>query len=196
MKTKLLFLFTFMVFSLNAQTTHNLDWFMGIGTNADLTIESGDTVIWTWTSPNHTVENDPDGTSVETFDSGILGPNGSTFSHTFTVVGDNDYYCSIHGAASMSGTITVEPSLSVEEDNLANFKMIPNPATSLLNIQFSEVISRGDIEVFTLLGKQVATKTFENTREVQMDIANLASGLYLVSIRSENTIQTRRFIKY
>tara|TARA_R110000796_G_scaffold116524_7_gene229090 strand:+ start:792 stop:998 length:207 start_codon:yes stop_codon:yes gene_type:complete len=58
---------------------HNLDWFAGIGSNVDLTITAGDTVIWTWISPTHTVEN-IDGSSVETFNSGFLGPNGSTFS--------------------------------------------------------------------------------------------------------------------
>jgi len=65
MKTKLLFVFLlFFCFYGIAQTdTYNLNWFAGIGTNVDLTIETGDTVIWTWTSPNHSVENNPAGVS-------------------------------------------------------------------------------------------------------------------------------------
>ncbi len=92
MKTKLLLiLFVIGIFSLDAQTTHNLNWFSGIGPNVDLTIEPGDTVIWTWTSPNHSVENDPAGSSLESFDSGIIFPTGTMFSHTFTVVGSNEF---------------------------------------------------------------------------------------------------------
>ena len=147
MKTKLLIVaILLIVCNVNSQTTHNLDWFAGIGSNVDLTIESGDTVIWTWTSPNHTVENDPNGTSVETFDSGFLGPNGSTFSHTFTTIGSNDYFCSVHGAGSMSGTITVTDNLSLEDfDKENSIKLFPNPSTSELNIQLLSNILRNHL---------------------------------------------------
>lgn len=137
MKTRLLIVLAFVgMLNINAQTTHNLNWFTGIGSNVDLTIESGDTVKWTWTDPNHTVENVP-GNSVETFDSGFLGSTGSTYSHTFTVVGANDYFCDVHGPASMSGTITVTQNLGIDENGLKPFKIISNPATDLLVIELT-----------------------------------------------------------
>ena len=196
MKTKLLMLAFIGIVSANAQTTHHLDWEMGAnGPEMDLTIDVGDTVVWTWTdSFLHSVENYPSGSSVETFNSGNHSGIGYTFSHTFTVEGSNDYYCGVHGT-SMSGTITVEPSLSVEDETLANFSMIPNPASNHLNIELSQALTTGDIKVYNLLGKQVVTKSFENTAHVQVDVSGLANGLYLVSIASENRIQTKRFIK-
>jgi plastocyanin len=80
----------------------------------DPTIRPGDTVQWMWEGfmPHST-------TSVrgipEQWDSGILGP-GSTYSHTFTRVGNWNYYCIPHGfdngngtASGMAGVIRVVP---------------------------------------------------------------------------------------
>ncbi len=196
MKKQLLIAFTFLgILTVSAQTTHNLDWFAGIGSNVDLTIETGDTVIWTWTSPNHTVENDPSGSSVETFNSGVLAPNGSTFSHTFTVVGSNDYYCGIHGAASMSGTITVEDILGVDENELKLFTIVSNPVTDMLVVEFPQVLTGVKLTIHDLLGKNVFNQTFNENQTINVNVSEFNRGLYLISIESENKKQTQRFIK-
>ena len=94
MKQTLLILMCLSLWTLNAQTTHNLDWEIGAnGPEMDLTIDVGDTVVWTWTDAiPHTVENVV-GNSVETFNSGVLTGLGQTFSFTFNSVGVNDYFC-------------------------------------------------------------------------------------------------------
>ena len=189
MKKLLLLLFVCAVINLSAQTeTHNLNWFSGIGSNVDLTIESGDTVIWTWTSPNHTVENDPAGTSVETFDSGFLAANGSTFSYTFTTLGTNDYYCGIHGAGSMSGTITVvaDGSLSVPafKDSMEAINIYPNPASSNLNIDVPSQLKTGlTIEVYDVLGKKLLQKSISKLT-TNISISQWNTGVYLMKISS------------
>ncbi|MEZ4802031.1 MAG: T9SS type A sorting domain-containing protein [Gelidibacter sp.] len=195
MKSKLhLLIIFFGILNASAQTTYNLDWFMGIGTNADLTIETGDTVTWTWTSPNHTVENVV-GNSVETFNSGFLGPVGSTFSYTFTVVGSNDYFCGIHGAASMSGTITVEDNLGIDEEAQINFNIQANPAHSKLIIDLPQNIPSGQILITDMLGKKVKSKAFNQNENLQIDISALKQGLYFVTLQSEGSKTTKRFIK-
>jgi hypothetical protein len=195
MKTRLLIMLTFIgMLSANAQETHNLNWFTGIGSNVDLTIESGDTVIWTWTNPNHTVENVP-GSSVETFDSGFLGPSGSTFSHTFTAIGANDYFCDVHGAASMSGTITVTENLGVDENELKLFTIVSNPATDLLVVELPQVLTNIKLTIHDVLGKNVFTKTFNENQTINVNVSEFYQGVYLISIESENKKQTQRFIK-
>ena len=47
MKTKLLLFFAFITLGLTAQTTHQLEWSFA-STDQNLTIEVGDTVVWTW----------------------------------------------------------------------------------------------------------------------------------------------------
>jgi plastocyanin len=66
----------------------------------DLTINVGDTVIWTNNDDSpHTVTADDD-----QFNSGNLG-EGATWSYTFTETGTYDYHCNYHG--SMTGSVTV-----------------------------------------------------------------------------------------
>ncbi|MBR9915044.1 MAG: T9SS type A sorting domain-containing protein [Algicola sp.] len=195
MKTKLLMTLMFLIgmTTLNAQTTHNLDWFAGMGSSVDLTIDVGDTVMWTWTSPNHTVEN-VSGSSVETFNSGFLGPTGSTYSYTFTVVGDNDYFCGVHGAGSMSGTITVEDNLSVDDlDNPSSFNVYPTPTDDILNIKIGA--SNSSLEVFDVLGKVVLTKVDIEESLNQLDVSNWHSGIYIIKVSVGNTTTLKRFVK-
>jgi hypothetical protein len=194
MKTRLLILLCLGIFSVNAQTTHNLDWFTNIGTNVDLTITSGDTVIWTWTNPNHTVENDVSN-SVETFNSGFLGATGSTYEYTFTVVGVNDYFCGVHGAASMSGTITVEENLGIGDETLKRFNIITNPVNQNINISLPQNLLDGKITIYDLLGKKIITNSFKNSTNISLDVSALNSGLYILTIESNGVSQTQRFIK-
>jgi hypothetical protein len=195
MKTKLLIAGLFIgLLNVNAQTTHNLNWFTGIGTDVDLTIVSGDTVIWTWTNPNHTVES-VEGSSVESFDSGFLAPTNSTFSYTFTVVGDNDYFCGVHGAASMSGTITVDENLSIEDETLNTFSIKSNPVNQNLELNFSQNLLEGKLVILDLLGKSILSTTVNNSSSALIDVSSLKSGVYIVKISAENNTQSNRFIK-
>jgi plastocyanin len=195
MKTKLLILICLLTLNVTAQTTHDLIWERFFTSpNSDLTIEVGDTVRWTWTDPNHTVENVP-GSSVETFDSGFFGPIGSQFSYTFTVVGLNDYFCGIHGAGNMSGTITVQNSLGIDDDKLNSFKILSNPANTYLNIQLAKPTSNLNISIYDLIGKKVLIPNFNNTDKLTIDINSLRSGLYLITLETDNSKTTKRFIK-
>ena len=72
-----------------------------------VTIDPGDTVVWIGLAGFHNVRSDPDAT--EEFYSGSISPSLTTFSYTFTEVGENGYYCEAHGApgSGMFGTVIV-----------------------------------------------------------------------------------------
>ena len=69
-----------------------------------LTVATGDTVIWKWVGPDadHSVTADPG--QAESFDSG-RHPAGFAFSHVFTKAGVFTYHCTVHPA--MTGKVTV-----------------------------------------------------------------------------------------
>jgi len=68
---------------------------------ATVNVSIGTTVTWTNNdSATHTVTS-----TTGAFESGNMS-NGSTFSHTFTAVGDFEYHCSIH--TSMVGHVIVK----------------------------------------------------------------------------------------
>jgi plastocyanin len=75
-------------------------------TPADVTINTGETVTWTWGSGagSHSVQS----TGSPSFPSStILSGSGATYSHTFDTPGTYAYNCVVHGVA-MSGTVTVQ----------------------------------------------------------------------------------------
>jgi len=189
MKTVLLLL-VFISFGVQAQTTYDLDWEMGIGTNIDLTINVGDLVRWTWTDTfAHTVQNDVG--SAETFNSGPKTGLGNTFTYQFNSIGSNPYKCGFH-PLSMAGTITVENPLDIEEYSIENFTIMPNPAYEQLSIQLPNRIQINSISIFNLLGQKMYSS---NKLENSIDISNLSKGLYFIKVSSLGISHTRRFIK-
>ena len=82
-------------------TTHYIDIQGYAFSPSSITINVGDTIVWTnYDSASHTVTSN-DGT----FDSGSIS-NGNTFSFTFTSAGTFNYYCAPH--PSMTGSVTVQ----------------------------------------------------------------------------------------
>ncbi len=82
-------------------------------TNIDLTIQTGDTVRWTWISGFHNVVSGlpGDGDAGDLFTSGPpTGTVGTVFEHTFTDVGLFDYHCQIHASLGMISQVNVIPS--------------------------------------------------------------------------------------
>lgn len=196
MKTRLLMMMLFFgICSLQAQTTHDLIWERNFTSpDSDLTIETGDTVRWTWTDAfPHTVENNTG--STETFNSGTLTGIGETYSYTFGVEGINPYFCGIHGAGSMSGTITVVDQLSIEEFEDSSMVMYPNPGNTELQIQFSKNLNEGSVAIFNLAGKQVIYQSVTNgMKTMSLDISQLTAGMYFVKYAFNNQLETKKLI--
>jgi len=174
MKAKLLIAVLFGTFATNAQTTHMVDWFMGVtGAETNITIDEGDTVTWTWQdNMPHSV------TSVsgpETFDSGFKTGMGQTFSHEFTEVGVTAYQCDAHPM--MNGMITVEATMGVEEASIISFKYFPNPVTDVLTLTAAENID--SVEVYDVNGRMLMSSATPNST-VKIYMEKLLAGTYLI----------------
>ena len=79
--------------------------------------------------------------------------------------------------------------------DISYFKIYPNPTNSILNIEIQNVISNGRLEIYDMLGKQIFNQTITNNNLSQIDVTSWNSGLYLIKISSENSLETKRFIK-
>ena len=195
MKTKLLMLAISITIGLHAQTTHDLIWERGFESpEADLTIDIGDTVRWTWTDEvPHTVESNTG--STETFSSPILTGLGQTYSYTFTVEGVNPYFCGIHGANNMSGVITVQEGLSIDEFEEVSVRLTPNPVHANLKIALPQNYTNGNLYIIDLTGKTVLTNTIENRGSmIEVDVSSIKSGMYLIRFELDKNIITKRLI--
>ena len=102
--------------------------------SAHITINAGDSVVWTNTdSMPHTVT-----ATDSTFNSGTLQP-GQVYSRTFTTPGTYSYYCVFHGAPGgigMSGTVTVVAPSQTTTVNSSN------PAIDDLRTQMQALLNK------------------------------------------------------
>lgn len=176
-----------MIFS---QTTYNIDWFVGVTVpEASVTIEVGDTVEWTWMDAlPHTVSSDND--AAEQFDSGTITGMGQTFSHTFTVVGENGYECEIH--STMDGVITVVPNLGIEDKFRINLNHYPNPVQNILTVTSLFELDR--YELYDLQGKRLK-ETALNSNLIAIDFSKYSRGVYFVRVYSEGLSHSFKVIK-
>jgi hypothetical protein len=80
----------------------------------------------------------------------------------------------------------------INETPITNsFQTFPNPATSTLNISFSDN-QKTQIQIFNAMG--ILLNEILANQSTQIDISDLPSGLYFVHLKSQ-TSQTQKFIK-
>ena len=181
---------TFLTFTIlgvicNAQTEYNFEWNMQ-STNQQITIDVGDTVIWTWTdSPSHNLIST---SGTHTFDSDYHG-QGYTYSLTFNEPGVTDYTCTPH--SSMYGTITVNSLMSVNENEMLGLKIFPNPTSSGYVTLKTSVSGIKNVELFDLSGK-IVLKTSLNANTLNVD--SVSPGVYFIKLSVNGVVETSKLI--
>lgn len=189
-KIKLFYLVVLSVTMASAQTTFDIDWFMGVSnSNASVTIEPGDTVRWTWTDAMPHSVTSASG-SQENFDSGILTGMGAQYAFTFTQVGVNPYRCMVH--SNMQGTITVEQTASIEEKFRKNISFYPNPVANTLTL--TSLYKLDSYKIHNALGKLVAQGA-ANGNITDLDMSKLEAGMYFINTTSGEMQTTFKVVK-
>ncbi|MGC4040146.1 MAG: T9SS type A sorting domain-containing protein [Flavobacterium sp.] len=90
--------------------------------------------------------------------------------------------------------IKLEPDsflLSVPENTMASITVFPNPAKDILNIHASNNATISKITITDLLGKKVLEQSENN----QIDVQNLAKGVYAIQVAAEGSTYASKFIK-
>ena len=202
-KNVLTILITFFIsISLLAQTSHNVVVASNSFTPSALTIEEGDTVIWTNTSGSHNVNG-----TITTFPSnpdsfGSGAPSsGWTYSYVFTMAGDYTYRCDPHAGGGMTATIAVsESSVSINESKIENgTNVYPNPFTSYLTIALNKELINDNSSIefilYDLLGNQVHSIANVNSELTKIETNQLSNGIYIFSFKSNGkTLRTGKLI--
>ncbi|MEA1874536.1 MAG: C10 family peptidase [Bacteroidota bacterium] len=73
------------------------------------------------------------------------------------------------------------------------FSVYPNPATSLIAIQFANV-GQAQVDLFDYTGRFLKSQIV-NESEVSLDISNLPNGLYILKIRQGDFVVQKQFVK-
>ncbi|MGB1270071.1 MAG: T9SS type A sorting domain-containing protein [Flavobacteriaceae bacterium] len=185
MKLKLLFFIAFFVVNLSLAETHVINW--GVNTHGVTNIFVGDTVQW-----NFVGFHDVTSSGSPSFVSSAQQSGGS-YSVTFNSVGDYNYFCSVHGAISMDGTIVVSLNLSVDDQAQPIFSIYPNPSSDVLNLKLPNNSSNAIVEIFDVTGKNVYKS--KATKQTSVNVINWKTGLYFVQVSFDDYKVTKRFVK-
>jgi len=89
-------------------------------------------------------------------------------------------------------SFTSEPTSSVDDFNIINLTIYPNPTNTNLNITASKTIE--GIQVYNILGQLVLTAN-PNNSDVTIDVRNLNAGNYILKVTAEDVTNIVRFIK-
>ena len=70
----------------------------------------------------------------------------------------------------------------------------PNPVSTILNINSNDTKVITTLRITNVLGQIVFSKTNANNQKV-IDVSNLNSGLYILSINSDDAVEQFKFQK-
>lgn len=189
--------------TLLGQTSHSVTVSNYSFSPKELTISSGDTVIWTNTQGMHNVNG-----SIATYPSNLESFGNSlgsswTYRYVFNITGNYDYRCDPHVASGMTGKIFVVgtatgynsdlPGASAENQIL----IYPNPATNILTMDLQDDgIGFHSIRIMNLLGEELqAINVPSGKSSHQFNISDFNPGLYLIRVEIGNETSVFKFIK-
>lgn len=185
MKNLYALLITLLPVGLFGQTSHEIEVFSFGFDPMQLTIQAGDTVVWTNTGGSHNVNG-----TIETFPENPEGFGNEvgdapwTYSHIFTIEGTYDYQCNPH-AGIMQGTIIVEGNVS-STSNLTSksVSVYPSPAANTVRIEGLDSDDNIIFDVFDITGKRAMQSNLPAGSEI--DVSDLSGGLYIYNISTRD----------
>lgn len=98
-----------------------------------------------------------------------------------------------HGRSNR-GFTTLGVTLNTNTNQLLNFAILPNPSSSLVNIQLPSDTETAKVTIFDYTGRLLNSKSISLV-DSTFDVSNLATGTYFIKVNSGNKIGTKRFIK-
>ena len=85
--------------------------------------------------------------------------------------------------------------LSAESFLAQKFNLYPNPATNIVNITNGENMLVSKIEVYDITGKLIKTENYNNKTEIQLNVEHLASGTYLLHLKTNEGTAVKKLVK-
>ncbi len=97
-----------------------------------------------------------------------------------------------NGCPSAPLAVTVTVTLGTDKFDLTKLNYYPNPVEDVLNINYQTVIEK--VSVYNLLGQEVRNYTFDS-ENVQVDLSGLASGTYMVQLKTATQTHFVKIVK-
>ena len=121
--------------------------------------------------------------------------HSGSYGHAYiTLTGD---YCNQQSMVANTDTLEIEPGNIPEifVDNDPNVRIYPNPTIGHFTIDFMEKATTADILLLNYQGNQIYQIRCDNQLKMNIDISHLSGGMYIIVIKSQIQIITKKIIK-
>jgi len=145
-------------------------------------------------------------TTVIATETGLTNKTYESKSYTFKPATSGVYYFSFLNNSDMEPTasqyhgifidnFTVSQTLSTNQFLSSKFDVNPNPAKDIVNITNGENISVNGVSFTDLNGRVVKSLSFDKISNVQVNVSDLSTGVYMMNIFSDKGTATKKIIK-
>jgi len=136
----------------------------------------------------------PTGWTFQWYNNGNL-INGAT-NDTYTPNQSGNYSVVItdpNGCAFSSSIYAYSVGIESKTNNL--WSVYPNPANYSINIILSNTLNTDHIEIYDISGRLIDNYSLNGNNSQEINISNYYAGTYLILLRSNKGILTKKFIK-
>lgn len=91
--------------------------------------------------------------------------------------------------------VTANPILKTNTFVASLFTVVPNPITNVVTVSNDKNLFFNAISITDINGREVKKQLFDNVSNIQMNVADLASGMYLMKISSAEGYVIKKVVK-
>ena len=113
---------------------------------------------------------------------------------TYNPYNNSEIWVSAFGNGMMVGTTAQTTGINELASNNEQVFVYPNPTSGILTVSLP-LAAKTSIKLVNLLGEELSETTVLNANSSQLDISNLASGVYLLEVTNSTGRFTKRIIK-
>ena len=133
----------------------------------------------------------------------VSGLTDTSYLWSSPPINENDEVWFRITAYSIDGTLTSTTisdssstaTLNASAIHLSDVRLFPNPASKQLHLQFSNTISEISYEIMDISGKMVTRNTARSAALIDIDVSDLADGIYFLRVQLDGIEDYLKFIK-
>ncbi|UAB80390.1 T9SS type A sorting domain-containing protein [Marixanthomonas sp. SCSIO 43207] len=91
-------------------------------------------------------------------------------------------------------SIFIDPELNVNDNNVSQLKIYPNPAKNWINVKLAQKLENSILNIYDLNGRLISKQKVNGDTFI-LNIEDYSSGIYIISLSNKDRILEQRFIK-
>ena len=114
-------------------------------------------------------------------------PIANATAQTYTATVSSSYAVVLSGGGCTDTSACYSVTVGINEiNNLIAVKLYPNPVKNNVQLSFDKALEHASLNVLSMDGRLLFTEDLNNQKDFQVDLRNLATGLYMLHIKTSN----------